>query len=125
MATTAQGQYLWTKTTIKYTSGSDSISYSVAAHGTTGAQGNPGVDAILISITASNGNIFKNNSGSTILTAHVYKAGAEVTGSALTALGTIKWYKDGGSSAVGTGATLTVNASDVSSKAVYEARLEG
>ena len=125
VATTAQGQYLWTKTTIKYTSGSDSISYSVAAHGTTGAQGNPGVDAILISITGSNGNIFKNNSGSTILTAHVYMAGAEVTGSALTALGTIKWYKDGGSSAVGTGATLTVNASDVSSKAVYEARLEG
>ena len=125
VATTAQGQYLWTRTTIKYTSGSDSVSYSVAAHGTTGAQGNPGVDAILISITASNGNIFKNNSGSTILTAHVYKAGAEVTGSALTALGTIKWYKDGGSTAVGTGTTLTVNATDVASKAVYEARLEG
>ena len=125
VATTAQGQFLWTRTTIKYTSGSDSISYSVAAHGTTGAQGNPGVDAILISITASNGNIFKNNSGSTILTAHVYKAGAEVTGNALSALGTIKWYKDGGSSAVGTGTTLTVNATDVASKAVYEARLEG
>jgi hypothetical protein len=125
VATTAQGQYLWTRTTIHYTSGSDSISYSVAAHGKQGTQGNPGVDAILISITASNGNIFKNNSGSTILTAHVYKAGAEVTGSALTALGTIKWYKDGGSTAVGTGTTLTVNASDVASKAVYEARLEG
>lgn len=125
VATTAQGQYLWTRTTIKYTSGSNSVSYSVAAHGTTGAQGNPGADAVLISITASNGNIFKNNSGSTILTAHVYKAGSEVTGTALSALGTIKWYKDGGSSAVGTGATLTVNASDVTSKAVYEARLEG
>jgi hypothetical protein len=125
VATTAQGQYLWTRTTIHYTSGSDSISYSVAAHGKQGTQGNPGVDAILISITASNGNIFKNNSGSTILTAHVYKAGAEVTGSALTALGTIKWYKDGGSTVVGTGTTLTVNASDVASKAVYEARLEG
>ena len=125
VATTAQGQYLWTRTTIKYTSGSDSVSYSVAAHGTTGAQGNPGVDAILISITASNGNIFKNNSGSTILTAHVYKAGAEVTGNALSALGTIKWYKDGATSAAGTGTTLTVNASDVASKAVYEARLEG
>lgn len=125
VATTAQGQFLWTRTTIHYTSGSDSISYSVAAHGKQGSQGNPGVDAILISITASNGNIFKNNSGSTILTAHVYKAGAEVTGSALTALGTIKWYKDGGSTDVGTGTTLTVNASDVTSKAVYEARLEG
>lgn len=125
VATTAQGQYLWTRTTIKYTSGSDSVSYAVAAHGTKGNTGNPGADAILISITASNGNIFKNNSGSTILTAHVYKAGAEVTGNALTALGTIKWYKDGGSSSVGTGASLTVNASDVTSKAVYEAKLEG
>ena len=125
VATTAAGQYLWTRTTIKYTSGSDSISYSVSAHGTKGDTGNAGADAILISITASNGNIFKNNSGSTILTAHVYKAGAEVTGNALSALGTIKWYKDGGSTALGTGTTYTVNASDVASKAVYEARLEG
>ena len=125
VATTAQGQYLWTRTTIHYTSGSDSISYSVSAHGTKGAQGNAGADALLISITASNGNIFKNNTGSTILTAHVYKAGAEVTGTALSNLGTIKWYKDGSSTAAGTGSTLTVNASDVTSKAVYEARLEG
>ena len=125
VATTTQGQYLWTRTTIKYTSGSDSVSYSVAAHGTKGEQGDQGADAILISITSSNGNIFKNNSGSTILTAHVYVAGAEVTGTVLDDLGSIKWYKDGGSTAVSTGATLTVNASDVSNKAVYEARLEG
>ena len=83
-----------------------------------------GADAITMAITTNNGNIFKNSTGSTVLTAHVYKAGAEVTGSALTALGSIKWYKDGGSTAVGTGATLTVNASDVSSKAVYTAQLE-
>ena len=54
-ATTAAGQYLWTRTTVKYTSGSDSVSYSVAAHGATGQQGpqgNPGAagaDAITIS----------------------------------------------------------------------------
>ena len=58
------------------------------------------------------------------MTAHVYVAGAEVTGSALSALGTIKWYKDGGSSAVGTGTTLTVSASSVTNKAVYSAQLE-
>ena len=42
VATTAQGQYLWTRTTIKYTSGSDSVSYSVAAHGSTGGTGPTG-----------------------------------------------------------------------------------
>ena len=55
----------------------------------------------------------------------MYKAGAEVTGSSLTALGTIKWYKDGGSTAVATGTTLTISAGDVTSKATYVAQLEG
>ena len=68
--------------------------------------------------------IFKNASIETTLTAHVYKAGAEVTGSALTALGTIKWYKDGGTTAVATGATLNISAGDVSNKATYVAQLE-
>ena len=93
--------------------------------GIQGVQGNAGADAISMVITTNNGNIFRNNSGNTTLTAHVYKAGAEVTGSDLSALGTIKWYKDGGSTAVATGASLTVQATDVASKAVYEARLEG
>ena len=95
------------------------------ATGATGQTGAAGADAITLVITTSAGNIFKNNNGSTILTAHVYKAGTEVTGTALTALGSIKWYKDGGSTAVATGTTLTVSASDVTGKAVYEARLEG
>ena len=120
--------YVWTKTTVTYSNGNTAVSYAVAGkQGQQGPQGNPGAagaDAITMAITTNNGNIFKNSTGSTILTAHVYKAGAEVTGSALTALGTIKWYKDGGSTAVGTGATLTVSASDVSSKAVYTAQLE-
>jgi len=120
--------YVWTKTTVTYSNGNTAVSYAVAGkQGQQGPQGNPGTagaDAITMAITASNGNIFKNSSGSTILTAHVYKAGVEVTGTALSALGTIKWYKDSGTTAVGTGATLTVNASAVSSKAVYTAKLE-
>lgn len=120
--------YVWTKTTVTYSNGNTAVSYAVAGkQGQQGPQGNPGAagaDAITMAITASNGNIFKNSSGSTILTAHVYKAGVEVTGTALSALGTIKWYKDSGTTAVGTGATLTVNASAVSSKAVYTAKLE-
>ena len=92
--------------------------------GAKGDTGNAGADAITIAITSSNGTIFKNSSIETTLTAHVYKAGNEVAGSALTALGTIKWYKDGGTTAVATGATLNISAGDVSNKATYTAQLE-
>lgn len=95
------------------------------AQGPKGATGPAGADAIMLAITSSNGFIFKNTSVATTLSAHVYKGGAEVTGTALSALGTIKWYKDGGTTAVGTGATLTISAGDVSSKASYTAQLEG
>ena len=96
--------------------------------GDTGAQGPAGAagaDAITMAISSSAGTIFKNSAIVTTLTAHVYKAGVEVTGSALTALGTIKWYKDGGSSAVATGQTLSISAGDVTNKATYIAQLEG
>ena len=76
-------------------------------------------------VTSSNGFIFKNSSIATVLTAHVYKGGVEVTGAALTALGTINWYKDGGSTSVATGATLTIDAGQVTGKATYTAQLEG
>ena len=86
--------------------------------------GDDGADAITMSITSSNGTIFKNTSIATTLTAHVYQAGVEVTGNALSALGTIKWYKDGGTTAVGTGQTLTISAGSVTNKANYVAQLE-
>ena len=93
--------------------------------GTKGDTGAAGADAITLAITSSNGTIFKNTAIATTLTAHVYKAGAEVTGSALTALGTIKWYKDGETTAVATGQTLTIDSGDVENKATYVAQLEG
>ena len=93
--------------------------------GETGATGAAGADAITMAITTDNGTVFKNNNGSTTLTAHVYRAGAELTSQQIAQLGTIKWYKDGGTTSVGSGATLSVSASSVSSKAVYTAKLEG
>lgn len=128
---TSPGQYLWTKTVITYTDGTTSTSYSVSAHGATGAKGdkgdtgNAGADAITLSVTSSNGLIFKNTSIATTLTAHVYKAGVELTEEQINALGTIKWYKDGGSAAVATGINHTIDAGDVANKATFIAQLEG
>ena len=115
------------------------FSYSIAFTGATGAtgdkgdkgeqgqkgdKGDAGADAITIVISSSGGLIFKNTDIATTLTAHVYRGGAEITGSALTALGTIKWYKDGSQSAIATGQTLTIDAGDVQSRASYVAQLE-
>lgn len=63
-------------------------------------------------INSSNGLIFKNNAGSTTLTASITSGIEDVTGSM-----DIEWFKDG--SAAGTGDTLSVNASDVTETATY------
>lgn len=119
---TTAGEYLWTRTSVSYSDGKSTTSYSVSRNGVNGADG---ADALTLVITSSNGDIFKNTAIATTLTAHVYKGGVEVTGSALTALGTIKWYKDGGTTAVATGQTLTITAGQVQTKATYIAQLEG
>lgn len=121
----SNGQYLWTKTVVKYSDGKSTESYSVSYKGTNGTNGKDGLDAITMAITSSGGTIFKNTAIATTLTAHVYKGGVEVTGSALASLGTIKWYKDGGTTAVATGSTYTISAGDVSNKATFSAQLEG
>ncbi len=116
---TSAGEYLWTKTVVTYSDGKSTTSHSVSRNGTNGN------DALSMVIHSSGGSIFKNTTIATTLSAHVYKGGVEVTGSALTALGTIKWYKDNGTTAVATGSSLTVNPGDVSNNANYTAKLEG
>lgn len=125
------GQYMWSKTTAMYSDGKTAVSYNVTRNGSNGAKGDKGdtgaagADALALVITSSAGVIFKNTSIATTLTAHVYKGGVEMTGTALTALGTIKWYKDGGTTAVATGQTYTISAGDVENKASFTAQLEG
>ena len=121
----ANGQYLWTKTVVKYSDGKSTESFSVSYKGTNGINGTNGKDAITMAITSSGGTIFKNTAIATTLTAHVYKGGVEVTGAALSSLGTIKWYKDGGTTSVATGSTYTISAGDVTNKATFSAQLEG
>ena len=120
----SEGQFLWTKTVVTYSDGKSTTSYSVSYNGT---NGNDGADAITMTITASNGTVFKNSSGSTVLTAHVFKGGAEqsitddgVCGS----LGSVKWYVGSSTTAVSTSKTLTVAASSVHNSQVYTAQLE-
>lgn len=120
--TTTAGQYLWTKTVVTYSDGKSTTSYSVSRNG---ANGSNGADALSMVIISSNGSIFKNTEIATTLSAHVYKGGVEVTGGALTALGTIKWYKDGSSTSMATGTSLTIQAGDVLNNANYTAQLEG
>ncbi len=98
---------------------------ATGAPGSKGDKGDKGADALTLVIISSNGNIFKNSAIATTLTAHVYKGGVEVTGAALSSLGTIKWYKDGGTASVATGSTYTISAGDVTNKATFSAQLEG
>lgn len=85
--------------------------------------GEDGDDPYTLSITSNNGIILKNNTGSTTLTVHIFREGAEL-GSVPSGLA-VKWYKDGTYLSGKDGLTLTVNASDVANKSVYLAKLEG
>lgn len=94
--------------------------------GDKGDKGAAGADAIIISITSSSGTIFKNNSGTTILTAHVYKGGVEQainTNGVCGSLGTVKWYK--GTSLISAASAINVSAADVNNTQIYTCQLEG
>ena len=135
---TATNKYLWNYETIKFTNGSSTntskrvigVYGDKGATGATGAKGDTGAageDAITLTITASNGTVFKNNTGSTILTAHVYKGGVEqsITDAGVCGkLGSIKWYKGTSTTAIKTAKTLTVSASDVTNYEAYTCKLE-
>ena len=121
------GQFLWTRTIVNYSDGKSTTSYSVSYKGTNGKNGNDGADAITLTITTSNGTVFKNNSGSTVLTAHVFKGGVEqtvATDGAVTGLGTIKWYKGSSTTPVATAKSYEVTAKAVENSEVYTCQLE-
>lgn len=125
--TVPNGQFLWTKTVVTYSDGKSTESYSVSYKGTNGKDGAAGADAITLTITSSNGTVFKNNSGSTVLTAHVYKGAVEqsITDAGVCGpLGTIKWYKGTSTTAIATAKTYTVSANAVANSEVYTCQLE-
>ncbi len=125
-ATTTTNKYMWSYQIITYTNGTTSTTVP-AIISTHGATGNAGADAISLTITSSNGTVFKNSTGTTVLTAHVYKGAVEQTitdAGVVSGLGTVKWYKGTGTTAVATAKTLTVSAVDVVNSQVYTCQLE-
>ena len=118
------GKFLWTKTVVNYSDGNSTESYSVSYKATDGVNGE---DAIILSITSSNGTVFKNNSGSTVLTAHVYKGSVEqeiLDNGKCGDLGYIKWYRGNSTTAVATAKTLSVSANTVTNAEVFTCQLE-
>ena len=117
--TTTDKKYIWSYTKTTYTSGepTNSTPAIIGTHGATGPAGGPGADAITVAITTSNGMVFKNNTGTTVLTAHVYKGGVEqsITDAGVCgSLGSIKWYNGSGTQPSGwpkTSKTITAGAS--------------
>lgn len=114
--------------TLTFTAGGQTITKKLSwAKVNKGDTGDDGEDALTIVIIPSGGTVFKNSSGSKTLTAHVFKGNTELTGTAITALGSVYWYKGAESTTKLNSThsmTLTVQASDVDDSETYEARLE-
>lgn len=114
--------------TLTFTAASQTITKKLSwAKVPKGDTGDDGEDALTIVIIPSGGTVFKNSSGSKTLTAHVFKGNTELTGTAITALGSVYWYKGAESTTKlnqSHSLTLTVAASDVTDSETYEARLE-
>lgn len=114
--------------TLTFTAGGQTITKKLSwAKVNKGDTGDDGEDALTIVIIPSGGTVFKNSSGSKTLTAHVFKGNTELTGTDITALGSVYWYKGAESTTKlnqSHSLTLTVAASDVTDSETYEARLE-
>lgn len=128
-ATSTSKKYIWSYQLITYTNNSTTKTTPaiIGTHGATGATGAAGKDAITLSVSSSNGTVFKNNSGTTVLTAHVFVGGVEqsITDAGVCgSLGSIKWYKAGKTTAIATAKTLTVTANDVDNAIAYTCQLE-
>lgn len=128
-ATTTTNKYIWCYQIITYSNNTTSTTTPaiIGTHGATGATGATGAPAIAVSISASNGTVFKNNSGSTTLTAHVFVGGVEQTitdAGVCGSYGSVKWYKADGTTAIATSKTLTVTAAEVVNIQGYECKLE-
>lgn len=106
----AAGKYVWTKDKITYVGGSSVETAPVRQTGSTGAAGQ---DTISIEIAQS------WSADTCALTATVFRGPQQLTDTQVTALGTLKWYKD--TTALGTGKQLVRT---LTGREALECRLE-
>lgn len=82
-------------------------------------------DPLQVIVTSTGGDVFKNGVGTTVLTAVVYQAGAEIDASGTGTYTWTKYDKDGvidtnwGTNGSKTGKTLSVSSTDVDTKATF------
>lgn len=125
------GKYLWTRIVVTYSDGNSTKAYNVSKNGvdgTDGIDGENGEDAITLTITTSNGSVFKNNTGNTTLTAHVFvgSVAQEIgTDGKCGSLGSIYWYKNGVRVSNTPSPSCLVQAATVTGTAEFTAQLEG
>lgn len=95
----------------------------VGPTGATGAKGDDGEDGLTIQILSSAGTVFKNGTGSTILTAHIYQGGIELDSDGKAFNYQWKKYDAAGNLIQDfseTTKSITVTANDVANKNDYE-----
>lgn len=103
--------------------GKTGVTGSTGATGATGAKGDDGEDGVTIQILSSTGTVFKNGTGSTILTAHIYQGGIELDSEGTVFNYQWKKYDAAGNlvpSFTATTKSITVTANDVANKNDYE-----
>ena len=120
----AQGEYLWTRTIVKYSDGKSTTSYSVSRSGIDGQDGQDGAAALSLIIESSAGQIFKNSGIATTLKARVFQGTEELTEQEINTIGAVKWYRNNSTTAVSTGITRVISEGSEESTVTYRAQLE-
>lgn len=121
---TSPGQYLWTRTTVKYSDGKSTVAYSVSRSGVDGSDGQDGTNAYSVKIESSKGQIFTDTAIATTLVAHVFSGDRELTEQEINEVGSIIWYEGDDTQGFASGRTLIIEEGTVESTATYRAQLE-
>lgn len=115
-----EGKYIWQECVVTYADSKKEVTISCVS-------GNDGQDAISLVVTSSDGTVFKNNTGTTTLTAHVFIGGVEqyIDDDGVCKYGTINWYKRNENTSFATTKSIIVTADMVNGTESYIAKLEG
>lgn len=91
--------------------------------GPAGKNGTDGKSALLLTISSTNGLLFKNTAISTTLNALVHEGSKQLIAAEVSALGIINWYLNGKGTAVASGPSLEIDVGDVKDRASVTCKL--